>query len=88
MIINIDWQDFQMRFLRKAEMVFVVETTESWTLYTNIGDMCIKTFVMKKEEDEQNIMFVDRYLNEPNICKARSVNEQMKISMELIPNVL
>jgi len=86
MIINLDWQDFQLRFLRKAEMVYVYKTVTSWTLYTYSGFACLKTVVNKKDEDEQNMMFVDRYLNESNICKVLSVDERLKVGVELSVN--
>ena len=84
MIVNISWISFQQRFMRTAEIVFVKEHNDKWVTYANQGPIIVKCEVMKSEEPEQNMAFVDRHFNEANICKVDFVDENLKVNFSLV----
>lgn len=82
MIAYISWQDFHMRFLKTADLVFVLEDEYSWTFYSHNGPIVVKSVVAKKEEGE-NIGFVERYINGFNVVKLASAEEQLSVKFSM-----
>ena len=79
MIKIISWLRFQQLFI-KTERIYVIENPDSWVLDVADGLIIIRCIVPKSEADEQNMAFVDRYLNNPNIVKVEyEVNEQVSL---------
>ena len=77
------WMQFQQRFMKNS-LVYVIENLDDWTLYTSDGMIILKAVVPKHEVPEQNIAFVDRHLNETNICKCNFADEQLKVQLNLV----
>lgn len=75
MIIDIEWNLFQQKYLSKSR-IFVIENDADWTLYTNDDIFVIKCIVEKYEDQSENIMFVERYLNNPAITKIIKISEK------------
>jgi len=64
MISVVNWQTFQAVYMNNK--VYVMENEDSWELWTSEGLFHIKCTVKKMEDDVENIMFVDRFLNNRN----------------------
>ena len=79
--VLIDWYTFQQKYLSKSR-IFVVENDMDWILYTNDEIFTIKCLVEKNSDQTENIMFVERYLNNPNIIKVISVTESDEVKEE------
>ena len=76
MIVTVDWQTFQQQFL--SQIVYVKENETDWEFWTTSGLFNIKCNVEKMEDDIENIMFVDRFLNEhKNIIKVISIEPEV-----------
>ncbi|MHA1481831.1 MAG: hypothetical protein ACTSQA_00150 [Candidatus Heimdallarchaeaceae archaeon] len=74
MKVEIDWFTFQTKYLSNSR-IFVIENDDSWTLYTNDDIFVIKCIVEKYADQTENIMFVERYLNQPGIIKVINISE-------------
>jgi len=85
MIVTIDWQTFQQQFLQQT--VFVKEEEDRWDFWTTSGLYNVKCSVEKMEDDIENIMFVDRFLNEhKNIIKVIDiVAEEAPLPTDEVP---
>jgi hypothetical protein len=84
MIINVNWKDFRIRFVKDAKPIFVVEDDYSWTMYSYIGPIIFKSQVAKPEERAERVNFVDLNLTGLNIVKVDSVKEAMDIKFEMM----
>jgi len=83
MIVEVNFQTFQSLFMKN--LIFVKETEDSWELWTDTGLYNIVCSVEKGEDQVENIMFVDRFLNEhKNIVKAIDVRQETK-EIESVP---
>ena len=77
-MITLDWQTFNFRYMSKNR-IFVLETDDSWELFTSDGLFIIKCSVEKYAEQTENIMFIERYFNNrPNIIKVLEISEYVK----------
>jgi len=77
MIITVDWQTFQQQFLQ--QIVFVKEEEDCWDFWTTAGLFNVTCSVEKMEDDIENIMFVDRFLNEhKNIIKVIDIKPEIE----------
>jgi len=81
MIVNIGWKDFQIKFLKGADAVYVIEDEYTWTFYVAVGAVVIKTFKAKMDNQGERVNFVDLYLTGLNVVKCESVDEQMNIKI-------
>lgn len=70
MKIEVDWETFHSRFYMEG-MIYVREHVDAFEFYTCEGVMKIHCMKMKSGKDEENIMFVERYLTDKkNIIKV------------------
>lgn len=73
-MIEIEWDVFHTKYLNQ-NTVFIEETLTDYILYTYEGIIILKSIVSKKEDSEENIMFVERYFSgRTNIVRALSVD--------------
>ena len=84
MISEISWTDFQMRFLKTSDFVFVLERETEWVFYTYTGPIIVKSTVLKQEDSDNNSAFVDRYINSSTIVKLAMVNEELTLNIGVI----
>lgn len=73
-MIEVDWTTFMERYLAKKE-IYAIEKDDRWELYTAHEVYKIKCIVEKSADAVDNITFVERYFNRPNIIIVRSVGE-------------
>jgi len=79
MIVAIDWQTFHVRYFN-TETIYVKETDTHWILYTTDGHFNIKCEVIKSDNQEENIMFVERYFaDRQNLIKAVDIYEEKEV---------
>ena len=85
MIVVIDWQTFQLQFMQ--QIVFVKEEDYCWDFWTTSGLYNVTCKVEKMEDDIENIMFVDRFLNEhKNVIKVIDIQpETQTLPIEEVP---
>ena len=63
--------------------IYVTEDEYSWKLYTSHDLYKIKCVVNKSENQEENMMFVERYFNPyPNIIKVVSMGDDEVVIYE------
>ena len=85
MIVEINFQTFQSLFMKN--LIFVKETEDSWELWTDTGLYNIVCNVEKNLDQVENIMFVDRFLNEhKNIVRAIDIKQEIK-EVESVPTI-
>jgi len=72
MILLVDWTQFQLKWLQ-ADTVYVKEDDSNWIFLTNDNHFFIKCVVDKSANTEENIMFVERYLQGGNIIKVMDI---------------
>lgn len=83
MIVTIDWNSFQIKYL-KVSTVFVEENEMNWTLYTTDGKFVVKTVYDKSEEDAQNIMFVEKFLtHNDSVVKVLGIVDERRLVVSL-----
>ena len=63
MRIEIDWNSFHSRYFMD-NMIYVKEHENSFEFYTADGVFEIHCVKMKSENDEENIIFVERYMTD------------------------
>lgn len=83
MIIKVSWQDFQMRYLKQAKQVFVLEEEDKWIFYSYEGPIIIKTSADKSEDSARNMAFIDRIISNPGLVKIESADEQLEFNFEV-----
>jgi len=71
MIVNFEWEDFHLRFFLE-NMIFVKEHSDSFEFIThNNGPIVLRCVKYKHENDEENIVFIERYLTDKkNLVKV------------------
>jgi len=70
MLINVDWEDFHLRFYL-GETIFVKEHKTFYEFITHQGHATIRSVYKKSKSDEKNIMFIEKYVaNKVNIVKV------------------
>lgn len=75
MIVEVNFQVFQAMFL--SNLVYVKEKDDAWELWTSQDLFHIRCTVEKSEDQEKNMMFVDRYLAEKkNIIRVIEVTPE------------
>jgi superoxide dismutase len=88
MEINIEWDTFHQKYLNQ-DTVFILETEDTWEFYTSDKIFTVKCIVEKQANQEENIMFVERYLsghtNFIKIIMPKEVEEEDDIEEELEP---
>ena len=76
MIITIDWEVFHSRYYLD-NMIYVKENDTNFEFITNIDGLIIKTVKDKHFNDEENIIFIKRYLTDKkNLVKVISFGEE------------
>jgi len=88
MIFIVDWQVFQQRTANGN--VYVVENEDNWDFYHVVqGSEIMKCTVAKnKEKPEENIMFVERNINDKtNIVRCFKVDQDFTATVEVKPIV-
>ena len=78
--VNIDWYTFQRKYL-STNRIFVIENDADWTLHTQDEIYYIKCIVEKYADQTENIMCVERYLNNAHKKKEISVIKKNKQSI-------
>ena len=82
MIIVIDWNTFQLRYLLKNN-IYCLEDEKNWNFYTYEETACLKCVVKKSDNLEQNMMFVTRHLaDRPNVIKVLAIEDLPKPELE------
>ncbi len=77
-MITVGWDIFQIKYLPHKE-IFVLETDDSWVLYTSSEGYKIKCIVEKSAEQGENIIFLERYFhNKPNITKVLDTDDYIE----------
>ena len=88
MEINVEWDTFHQKYLNQ-DTVFILETEETWEFYTADKIFIVKCIVEKQVNQEENIMFVERYLSgHANFLKMimpKEVEEEDDTEEELEP---
>jgi len=75
MKIKINWELFKMRYMLENN-IYVKEQSDKWVMVTYDGPLIIMTEKEKALDDEENIMFVDKYFSDKkNIVKTISIDE-------------
>jgi len=78
MIVTISWDLFHLKYFNQ-NTIFFKEDEYSWFFYTSDDRFVIKCVVNKFESQEENIMFIDRFLRGgQNITPALDIDEQTK----------
>lgn len=73
MIFIVEWETFHARYF-KQHTIYVYEDDSVFTMYTYDGIFTIKSTVEKREDQSENMMFIERYLNsESNIVRVKQV---------------
>ena len=86
MIVIINWNIFHLKFFNQ-NAIYVQENENDWTLYTQDSFIIVKCIVKKSENSEENIMFVQRYLDSSqNIIKVEDINEGIEIINKIEPS--
>jgi hypothetical protein len=62
MMIEIDWTVFHSQYLNR-KTIYVKEHEDSWDFYTADEPFTIFCHVKKKENQEENFLFIERYLS-------------------------
>ena len=76
MIINVDWDNFQARFMLEFN-IYVVEHEHSYEFITYDGILIIRCFKLKGDNQEENMIFIERELtNKKNLMKVSSFEEE------------
>jgi len=77
MIITVEWEVFHTKYLNQ-NTVFAKENPTNYEFYTYDGVVIIKTMVPKKENAEENIMFIERYFSgRTNIVRALEIEDSV-----------
>ena len=84
--INISWLQFQQHFLKTNKLVYVMEDPEGWLFNTTDDCILIECYVKRSEKDEQNMAFVDRYLNNSNIIKYDFEKDSKPVRLVITQN--
>ena len=78
MILTLDWPVFHQRFLKDG-ITYVEENESYWAFYAADAPFIIRSIVDKKEDQAENMMFIERYLSGNNIIKVRQMNDQTPV---------
>ena len=82
MIIQVDWATFKMKFFN-LQNIYILENEFEWKFYTSQGPFTIKCIVEKKEDQTENMMFIDRYINgTTNVIFALDVEDEQEDEQE------
>lgn len=80
MIVTVNWEAFHMLYFNQ-NTIYVLETDELYHFWTHQGIFFVKSTYMKKEDQEENMMFVERYLTgRSNIIKAINIQPKEDIA--------
>lgn len=88
MIMIVDWPTFHTKYLNK-DSVFVKEYEEYWEFYTCDKIYKIKCVLEKSEDQEQNLIIIERYLSgRTNIVKVLDIAESYETVEEDITEAI
>jgi len=74
-MITLAWDLFNEKYMNTSR-IFVLETDSAWELFTYEGIFKITTTVEKREDQTENMMFVERYFsNKPNVMKVLEIDD-------------
>jgi len=72
MIININWETFHLKYY-KINTVFVKEHSNYFEFFTQDGVFEIRSVYEKSENQEENVMFIERYMTDKdNLIKVET----------------
>ena len=78
MLVRVDYNTFRQKYLMTTNTVFVHETIESWSFFTQDLFIIVKCVVEKSPQMEENIMFIERLVNsghQNNIIKVLDADD-------------
>jgi len=84
-MFEIDWTTFHMQYLNKST-IYVKEYDSHWDFYTSDHNFTIYCRVMKKEDQAENFLFIERYLSgQSHIVKVEEIYGYEEIMQEKAP---
>ena len=89
MIVLVEWRTFHAMFLN-TNNVYIKETDEAFEIWTHDGPFKIKSVVEKKDEQEENFMFIERYLTgRTNVIRVMGMigYEETNVEEESSPTI-
>jgi len=78
MLVRVDYNTFRQKYLLTTNTVFVHETKDVWTFYSQDLFIIVKCTVEKSASTEENIMFIERLVNsghQNNIIKVLDADD-------------
>ena len=78
MIIKLDWELFKLKYFLENN-IFVKEFEDKWVMLTQEGTIKIVCEKMKSKNDEENIIFVDKYLSDKYLSDKNNIIKVMNI---------
>ena len=82
MICTIDWETFHAKYLNQ-ETIYMKEDENYWWFYTQDKHFYIKCVVPKSENQEENIMLIERYFQgRTNVIKCIEIDDASEESIQ------
>lgn len=75
MIITVDWTTFHMMYYNQ-NTIYCKETDDAFEFWTSQDMFFVKSVVAKKEDQAENMIFIERYLTGvSNVIKVKDITE-------------